>query len=107
MHRLFSRLPLLSALRSDSRRSSYPTGFTVTANREDPIMVQWVFRALRNALPLVISAQHPVLIRIRRQVMVDINMSRHSLSNNGWRWNIYIGLARVPDSVATPRVRSK
>ena len=107
MHQFLSCLPLLSALRSDSRRSSDPTWFTVTANRKDPIMVQRIFRALRNTLPLIVSAQHPVLICISIRVDVDIKMSRHGLRNNGWRRDVGIGLAGVPDSVAASRVRSK
>ena len=69
--------------------------------------VQWVFRALRDALPLIISTQHPVLIRISRRVKVDVKMSRHGLRNNGRRWNVCIGLPEVPGSVAASGVGSK
>lgn len=70
-------------------------------------MVQRIFRALRNTLPLIVSAQYPVLICISIRVDVDIKMSRHGLRNNGWRRDVGIGLAGVPDSVAASRVRSK
>jgi hypothetical protein len=70
-------------------------------------MVQWVFRALRDALPLIVSSQHPVLIRISRRVEVDVKMSRHGLRDSRWGRDILIGLARVPDSVAASRVGSK
>ena len=70
-------------------------------------MVQRIFRALRNTLPLIVSAQYPVLICISIRVDVDITMSHHGLRNNGWRRDVGIGLAGVPDSVAASRVRSK
>ena len=62
MHRPLSDLPLPSALRGDGRRSSYSTWFAVAMNWEDLIVVQWVFQALQDTLPLIISTQHPVLI---------------------------------------------
>jgi len=107
MHRLLSYLPLLSALCGGGRRSSYPTRFTVTADREHPIMIQWVFRTLRNTLPLIIYPKHPVLIGIGRRAKVDIKMSRLGLRNHGWRRNARIGLGKVPEGVAASRVGGK
>jgi len=107
MHRLLPCLPLLSALCSGSRRSSYPTRFTVTANRQHPIMIQWVFRALRNALPLITYPKHPVLIGISRRVKMDVKMSRLGLRDHGWRRDALIGLGKVPDGVAASRVGGK
>jgi len=107
MYRFLPYLLLLSALCSGGRRSSYPTRFTVTANREHPIMVQWVFQALRNGLPLIIYPNHPILIGISRRVMMDIKMSRLGLRNHRWRRKALIGLGKVPDGVAASRVGGK
>ena len=62
MHQPLSDLPLPSALHSDGQCSSYPTWFAVAMNWEDLIVVQWVFQALQDTLPLIISTQHLVLI---------------------------------------------
>jgi hypothetical protein len=70
-------------------------------------MVQGGFRALRNALPLIIYAEHPILIAIGGRVKMDIKMSRLGLRNRGWRRNVCIGPGKIPDSVATSRVRTK
>lgn len=107
MHRILSGHLPSPAFRSDSRRSSYPTRFAIAPDREYSIMVQRVFRALRDALPLIISAKHPILVCLGRRVEVDIKMSRHGLRNNWWRWDVHIGLAGVPDSVAASRVGTK
>lgn len=70
-------------------------------------MVQWVFRALRNVLPLTVYAEHPVLIAVGGRVQVDIKMSRLGLRNHGRRRKVHIGPRKIPDSVAASRVRSK
>ncbi len=70
-------------------------------------MIQWVFRTLRNTLPLIIYPKHPVLIGIGRRAKVDIKMSRLGLRNHGWRRNAHIGLGKVPEGVAASRVGGK
>ena len=82
-------------------------GSSLLRDRENPSTVQPVFRALLDALPLIVSAKHPALIRVSRRVEVDVKVSRHGLRSSRWGWDIRIRLALVQDSVAASRVGSK
>jgi hypothetical protein len=71
-------------------------------------MVEWVFGTLRNALPLIIGAEDPVLKDISRLVKVNIKMSHLDLGNRRRRQcNARIRLGKVPGCVAASRARSE
>src|SRR6266702_4561851 len=107
MHGLLSQISLLSGLCGGCCCSGHPTWFTVATNGEDAVVVEWVLCPLRNALPLVICAKHPILIDICGRVKVDIKMSCLGLRNHGRRRDAFIGFREVPNCIATSRTRSE